>query len=385
MLTLEKFTGINNVLPSERLQPTELREATNVDIGVSGEIYRRSGYSEVTGSCHKNLHQSDGYMLATADSDLIKVGGGVLYSSLGVSRVWYLDLPDGRTVFSNGLIQGITDGTTTTGFGVPIPVSIGSPTDVAGELFPGDYQYQITYVRLSDGLEGGPAYSNSFPIVEGGIFLSGLPVLSGYKINVYITSHNAGDAYLAGSTVSGAFSYIGSNDALVVPCQTEFMQPAPVGTVLGMYRGRALVAQGDVLFASRQHRFELFDMRRDYKKMPDTITMVCSVVDGIYVGTNSGLYFLAGDGFDKLVQIKVLDGPVVSGSGVLVNGEFINRGDRVGAGTAMVCIIDGYIVAGFAGGDVVRLTEGRYKTSATEVSATFRMIDGVPQYIAISQ
>lgn len=385
MLTLEKFTGINNVLPSERLQPTELREAMNVDIGMSGEISRRSGYSEVTGTCHKNIHQSDGYMLATADSDLIRVGGGVLYASLGVSRVCYLNLPDGRTVFSNGLISGITDGTTTTGFGVPIPASIGALTDVAGDLFPGDYQYQITYVRLSDGLEGGPAYSNPLPIVEGGIFLSGLPVLSGYKINVYITSHNAGEAYLAGSTVSGAFSYIGSNDALVVPCKTEFMHPAPIGTVLGMYRGRVLVAQGDILFASRQHRFELFDLRSDYKKMPDTITMICPVVDGIYVGTNSGLYFLAGDGFDKLVQMKVLEGPVISGSGVAVNGELIGRGDGVGIGKAMICIVDGYIVAGFSGGDVVRLTEGRYKTSATEVSATFRMVNGIPQYMAIIQ
>ena len=44
-----------------------------------------------------------------------------------------------------------------------------------------------------------------------------------------------------------------------------------------------------------------------------------------------------------------------------------------------------WLVAGFAGGQVVRLTEGRYQTSATEVCATFREIDGVPQYMAVPQ
>ena len=37
MLTLEKFSGINNVVPQERLDTTDLTVATNVDIGLTGE------------------------------------------------------------------------------------------------------------------------------------------------------------------------------------------------------------------------------------------------------------------------------------------------------------------------------------------------------------
>ena len=130
MLTFDKFTGINNVLPTERLKPTELQQATNVDIGLDGEVRRRSGYSVVDPTCHKNLHKGDGFMLATCNGDLKAAGGATLYPSLGVDRVWYCNLPDGRTTFSNGLINGITDGTTVSGWGIPVPETIGTVTPI---------------------------------------------------------------------------------------------------------------------------------------------------------------------------------------------------------------------------------------------------------------
>ena len=72
MLTFEKFSGINNVLPSHRLGDDALTAATNVDIGLTGELSRRAGYAETLGTCHKNLHQADGLLLATVDGgDLV--------------------------------------------------------------------------------------------------------------------------------------------------------------------------------------------------------------------------------------------------------------------------------------------------------------------------
>lgn len=385
MLTLEKFTGINNVLPLERLKPTELQKAENVDIGLDGEIRRRAGYTVVDPTCHKNLHQADGFMLATSDGDLKAVGGGVLYPSLGVDRVWYCNLPNGKTTFSNGLICGITDGDAVTGWGVPTPDSLGAVTEIAGDLFPGDYRYALTYVRLVDGLEGAPLDSAPVSLPDGGIFLTGLPVEDGYKINVYLSSHNDDGLYLAGSTMGDAFSFIGKNDALVLPCRTDGFEPAPAGTVTAFWRGRVLIADGATLWASKPHQFEYFDRRRDFKQFPDDITMIQPVDDGIYVGTGSMLYFLSGLEFDKLQQVQVLRGRVVLGSGVAAPGDLIKVGDGVGNGAAMLCIADQCIVAGFNGGSVIRLTEGRYATDATEVWATFRKVDGVPQYAAAEQ
>ena len=389
MLTFKNFTGINNVIPTERLEhdpetgTAELSQAVNVDIGLKGEIRRRAGYTELLDTCHKNLHQSKGYMLATVDGgDLISMdedGGNrvTLYPSLGVSRVWYCNLPDGRTTFSNGLICGITDGQTMTKWGVPIPASVGAATQVGGGLFAGEYRWQLTHVRLSDGLEGAPAYSAPVQI-EGGIVLTGLPELDGHKLNVYLS--NGEHAYLAGSTTNGAFSFTGENNDLVLPCRTDFMRPAPAGTVSAFFGSRVLVAVGPVLYASRPNGWELFDIKRDFKQFEDDITLIQPVDDGVYVGTETSLAFLAGSEFDKLTYRSVALGRVVLGSGVSIQGEHAGQ-----SGSAMICIVDGVICAGFNGGNLVRMTEGRYQAGATEVAAAFRMIDRIPQYIAIPQ
>ena len=389
MLTFKNFSGINNVLPAHRLTETELTIATNVDIGLSGELRRRQGYSEMLDTCHKNLWQADGFMLATVDGgDLVAIAPSgtrtYVYFSLGSARVWYCNLPDGRTTWSNGLIYGITDGVTSTAWGVPVPQSIGAMASTAGSLFPGDYQYQLTYVRLADGQEGGPAYSNPMPI-SGGVSLTGLPALAGHKINVYLTGANGDAAFFAGSTATSSFSYSGPNEALTLPCRTEFLQPAPAGTVTAFWRGRVLLAVGSVLYASRTNQAELFDLRRDFKQFSAPITLIQPVDGGFFVGTTKELAFLAGAEFDKLAFTPVVSGPVVLGSGVAVRGELVKRGDGLGQGSAMICIADRVLVAGFSDGGISRLTEGRFTTDVAEVAATFRMIDRIPQYIAVPQ
>lgn len=397
MLTFEKFSGINNVQPLHRLTPdprsgvSALAVATDVDIGLSGELKRRSGYVETLATCHKNVQQADGFLLATVDGgDLISMdaaGGNrvTLYPSLGSTRVWYCNLPDGRATFSNGSICGITNGAVARTWGVPTPASLGALTDVAGLLHPGDYQYMLTYVRTADKLEGGPLYSNPLPVAAGGIVLTGLPTLAGHTINVYITAANGDDGFLAGNTANSAFSYTGKNDALIQPCRTGYLQPAPAGTVTAFWRGRVLIASGATLYVSKTNQWELFDFRRDFKQFSAPITLIQPVDGGVFIGTTYELAFMAGVEFDKLAYTTLAPGPVVLGSGVAVRGELIKRGDGVGGGSAMVCIAGGVLVAGFSDGGIYRMTEGRYRTAATEVAATFRQVNGVPQYIAVPQ
>lgn len=388
MLKFEKFQGINNILPPERLAETELVTAINVDIGLTGEIRRRNGYTMAAIGCHKNIWQAQGFMLATSNGRLMAIAPAgtqtVIHESIGASRIWYCNLPDGRTAFSNGLICGLTDGQTATDWGVPVPHATGGVTQVAGQLFPGEYRYQLTYVRLSDGLEGGPVYSAPFDVQQGGILLTGLPELDGFGINIYLTSHNDDSAYLAGTTLTGAFSYLRKNDELVLPCRTEHIQPAPAGIALQFWRGRVLAAAGNILHASRPSQWEHFDPLRDFKQFSAPITLVQPVDSGVYVGTDHELAFLTGSDFDGLAYTQVVDGPVVLGSGVEVRGDRVRVGDGVGQGRAMVCIADGVIVAGFNSG-VQRLSDSRYHTSVHEVAAIFREVDGIPQYLAVPQ
>jgi hypothetical protein len=216
------------------------------------------------------------------------------------------------------------------------------------------------------------------------MFLSGLPALAGHSINVYLTGANGDQAFLAGNTANGLFSYIGKNDVLTLPCRTGNLSPAPAGTVTAFWRGRVLTAVGNVLYASRTNAWESFDPRRDFKQFTSDITLIQPVGDGIYVGTTTELAFLSGTEFDKLAYRQVA-GPTVLGSGVAVRGELIQQGQGVGQGVAMVCIADNVLLAGFSGGLVIRMTEGRYTTDVTEVAATFRMAGRIPQYIAVPQ
>lgn len=387
MLTFKNFSGINNVIPAERLGESDLTVATNVDIGLTGEVSRRAGYARISEDAHTNLFQADGFLLATVglNGDLKNLTTNtVLYPSVGHDRVWYCALPDGRVAFSNGLICGLTNGATRSSWGAPTPPSTGALTEVAGALMPGQYRWQITYVRLSDGREGGPAYSGApVQVDSGGVFLSGLPTLAGHEINVYLTSQDSSEAYFAGSTPGSIFTFVGSNADLVQPCRTDFHEPAPAGRCLAEWRGRVLVAVDNVLYASVPNNQELFNVRRDFKQFVDPITAVVPVDDGIYVGTTKELAFIGGVQFDNLAYRKVVNGPVALGSGVAVRGELIKQGEGAGLGKAMVCIADGRIVAGFNGGGIVRMTEGRYCTDVAEVFAFFRSNNGIPQYVAI--
>lgn len=389
MLTFDNFTGINNVLPPERLGESQLTEAINIDLGLSGELCRRDGYSLAFAGSHLNLWQASDYLLATVAGDLTAIHPDgrriVVRAGLGDARLWYCSLPDGRTAFANGQACGITDGATATPWGVPTPTAIGILADVDGALMPGEYQYQLTYVRLADGLEGAPLAAPPVRIEQGGLVLTGLPVLAGYAINVYLTSQHGGTPYLAGQTGNGLFSFIGKNDTLTLPCRTEHLAPAPSGTLSAFWRGRVLLADGNLLLASRTNQWEAFDLRRDFKQFTAPITLIQPVDDGIYVGTERELTFLAGVEFDKLAFQPALTGRVVLGSGAAVRGERIRLGTGTGNGSAMICIAAGGLVAGFNQGAVVLLSEGVYATDVREVAATFRMVNGIPQYLAVPQ
>lgn len=386
MLTFAEFTGINNQAPEHRMGGTDLVQATDVDIGLTGDISRRGGYVEVTDQCHKNLHQAQGFMLATCGNALTAIHPGgarhVIHPALGPERIWYCDLPDGRTTYTNGLIHGVTDGLVGMDRSVPVPATLGLADASFGALHPGQYRYHLTHMRLADRLEGPAISSAPIAIDQGGLRLDGLPVRAGHAINVYLSGKDGEGAYLAGTTTERSFEFGGNNAALVLPCRTLGAQPFPVGTITAFWRGRVLVAQGDVLWASRPSAPHLADWK-DFKQLPSSITTIQAVDDGVYVGTADDLIWLGGTTWDGLTFTPTKRGPVVKGSGVSADGDCLKLGDGTGTGTAMLCIAGGEIVAGFAGGQTSSLTGGRYRTMATEVCATFREVNGIPQYMAV--
>ena len=387
MLTFEAFTGINNVVPAHRLKASDLVNGQDVDIGLTGGITRRSGYTARSDQCHKNLHQAAGFMLATCGPALTAIhpdgARHVIHPALGSDRVWYCDLPDGRTTYSNGLIQGVTDGFSNAERTIPAPDRLGAVDQAFGGLTPGQYRYSLTY-RRADGVESPAASSESVTLSQGGLRLDALPARDGMDLQVYLSGMDGEGGFLIGATSGSSFEWGGRNSELVLPCRTIGSREFPLGTITAFWRGRVLVAQGNVLWASRPMAPHLSDWR-DFRPMPSRITAILPMDDGIYVGTDEDLVWLAGTTFDALAYLPRRCGPVVMGSGVLAPGKQVKLGDGTGSGTAGLCIAGGEIVAGFAGGQTFSLTDNRYITDTTEVCATFRIEGGVPQYIAVPQ
>lgn len=388
MLTFGEFTGINNIIPEHRQGMSDLVVAMNVDIGRTGEITRRGGFTEVSALCHKNLWQARGFMLATRGSKLTAIHPDatehIIHPAIGPERLWFCNLPDGRTTFSNGLIHGVTDGVAGLERTVPTPTSNGAASVGFGNLDKGTYRYCLTHVRLADRAESVPTESVAVEITSGGLTLDGLPELDGHETLVYLSSHDGEGMYLAGVAVGGTLEFAGKNTQLVLPCRTLNARPVPVGTITAHWRGRVLTAVGDVLWASRPQAPHLSDWR-DFRPMGARITAIQPVSGGVYVGTDDDLIWLGGETFESLAWRATKLGPVVLGSGVPVPGDQIRAGEGTGNGEAMICIAGGEVVAGFDGGQAVSLTQGRYRTTVQEVSATFREVNGIPQYVAVAQ
>lgn len=375
-MKLDKFLGINNVADPERLRPGEMVAAEDVDIGGRGTLMARRGRTLLQAGAAHSVFKSPFGVFVVIDNDLLLFDtAGVLlrtvYNTIGYTRVWYTLLPDGRVGFSNGLVQGLASETETTMWGVPVPVDAGTGID-------GGTPYMITYVRISDSLEGPPCLGTKIDMTE---LIIGLPTMDGYRINVYFAPYGE-EMYLAGSTDTDTFSYDGRQ--LVLQHTGRGLGTPPTGTLLHAWNSRVLLVDGRTIWATRPLQPELCDLTQDFLQMPAEVTLVYGNGDGLFVGTIDGLYFLAGQVLADLKSSPIASGYVAKGSGVEIPLSYLNEKARPsGQLQGSLCLIDGAVHLLFGPGNVVGLTTTQYRISdVTEVHATFRVRDGVGQYLA---
>lgn len=376
-MLIKTFSGINNVAKDKRLKPDEFTRALDVDLASTGTLRARRGHAPlVTGTTAHSVFEAPFGVFCVVDRDLklFDTAGALLrtvYQGLGAKRVWYILLSDGRVGFSNGLINGIADLTTTYDWGMPTPVDAGA--GVAGEV-----PYFITYVRLSDGLEGPPAYGGSIDPAQA---IVGLPVRAGYTISLYLSP--GGAPLYAGNTSSDAITPLALSALGAAYTEPPLTAP-PVGILMAQFGPRVLIADGPRIWATQPFRDELCDATKDFLQMPDPVTLIYGVEQaGVFIGTTKNLFFAGGTTFDQLKAQPIAASSVVLGSAVEIDTPFLPEKIRpkdVQQGT--LCIIDGFVQLISGTGNVTPLTDQRYRTTHTEVYATARIRDGVLQYLA---
>lgn len=374
-MQIKTFLGINNVADTMRLKPGELTAATDVDVESTGKLRARLGHTPmVTGTTAHSVFEAPFGVFCVVDNDLklFNSAGTLLrtvYVGLGHLRVWYIVLPDGRVGFSNGLIKGLATLTATTDWGMPTPVDAGSGA-------PGSTPYMITYVRLSDGLEGPPAYGYDIDPAQDVV---GLPVRSGYSINLYIAP--AGAKLLAGNTTTDRITPSSTYGAVYV--EPPLTAP-PTGILMTMFGPRVLLAEGNVVWATHPFRPDLCDVSKDFMQFPEPVTLIYGIEQaGVFIGTTKNMYFASGSTLEQLKLQPIAATPVVKGSGVEIDTPFLPEKLRpANVQQGMLCIIDGFIQLISGSGEITPLTAQRYRTEYTEVYATARIRNGVLQYLA---
>lgn len=155
------------------------------------------------------------------------------------------------------------------------------------------------------------------------------------------------------------------------------------GQVLEIYNNRLYAANDRNLFFSDPAAMMQMDGRRNAIALPEIITMVKAVSDGIYVSTNKFVYFYGGDSPWAMKEIRVSDSPAILGMSVSVDGDNIGRG--VLGKTAYWMTEDGPF-KGYPGGNVIQLQDGRFGVENIEVgTAISSYLNGYWQFLSVGQ
>ncbi len=307
-VVLAQFKGLRNTISEERLAPTELAKAENIDIDDAGQVRRRRGQTlKLSGNCH-SLFEATGKTLVVKD--------GVL----GV------------------LLPNYTFTSILTGVG---------PNRVA-------------YVQVGE--------------------------------DVYFASQTVSGILHADNTVEG-WGAIGGEGTwlspIVNPSSTLFeirgklIGPPPMATELALYNGRIYLASGVDLWATELYLYKYVDRTKNFFQFESPITGLAAVSDGIYVGTETAVWFLRGT-LNQMVRNDVMGFGMLPNSIVSVPAELVRPESSVSRGAILFMSNTGLCI-GLDGGVTYNLTQERYLfPEATSVASLFRRQDGVNQYVGVA-
>ena len=244
-------------------------------------------------------------------------------------------------------------------------------------------QVAVIYRRDSDGLEGGATYAIDVS-TTGPITVTGIPTLAGYTASVYATSIGGETPYLVAENVGDTVSFnVTGPFAQDVPLRNMGLVPPPQGTgPLAYFLGRILVADDKVLWATEPYQYELVDPVAGYKVLESTITFLGNVVDGTYIGTDTGVFFMAGP-FENATLTRVSTRRAPKQTPAQIDMASVLKGEDQGVG--VLFMTDGGVCVGKPGGMVDNLTNKIFEfPKSTQIAVMARVQDGLNQFVGVA-
>lgn len=315
------FSGLRNTVSPERLGPRELARARNIDLDDAGQAHRRRGYAlRVLGRFHSVFTSAAGLSVAVKDGTLCQI------------------LPDFKLV---PLLGGISDA-------------------------------PLAYVEVGPTLYASSSH-NSFQVdqASGGVRPWGRVVSPSYQPS------------LAPGPADWWFSPVVNPSADLGPVGGKLLGAPPPATCLATYNGRIYLGAGTVLWATELFLYDYVDKNRNYRVFESPITMIGTVEDGVYVGTEQALYFLSGTFHEQTRVVKLRSG-VVPGTLAQLPADMISPTARAQADLpatttlALACMSHEGMLALLPGGTVYNLTRAAFVfPQAKHGASLFRYQDGM--------
>lgn len=383
--------GVDQVSPETSLLPGTARRIVNLDVhqGAVGPNGLIGGRVTTRSRVQKIISGTNTHSLWSGEHNTCYVDNGNLYrldgntaailarSAVGDAEMYYTEVA-GVVYYSNGTLTGTLVNGSNAPWGLPIPVGPVASVVTYGGLTAGDYMVAYTHTDVS-GRESGATMTVLVTVPDGGgIALTNPTSSSGYVTRLYVSPPNGENLYwVQDIPVGAAVSYVGTHTPGKM-LMTQHLQAPEPSTHLEAYNGRIYSAVGDVLLATQALNYDLTRPSTDFVVFPDPITMVKSVVDGLYVGTQHGVTYLDGDDLPSFKTRPADMLPPIAGSALAVDGGLFGE-----SGKGIVWLTRRGWVFGGAGGRVKRLTEAQMALPNYDRAASlYREHDGMRQVMS---
>lgn len=139
---------------------------------------------------------------------------------------------------------------------------------------------------------------------------------------------------------------------------SDDLSPLPAGQAIAFFKGKLLTFEDNVLNESIPGHLSVMEAEGGFKQFPETGRVIAPSVDGLYAGTENGIYFGAGSGLGKMPFVLVgnfgaKDVPVQYVDATAINGM------RIEGRFPLITTDDG-VCLGLPQGQLYNLTRKRF-------------------------
>jgi hypothetical protein len=167
--------------------------------------------------------------------------------------------------------------------------------------------------------------------------------------------------------------YVGPNTT------REFTDPPRRSHLVCIFAGRAWLAVDNYLFYSEPFAFGRFCLSDSWQMYPGRLRMVAATKDGLWVGTNEGVWSVLGTNPKEMVPERVSDAPVLEGSEAEIDATKFGAGKMYKR--ALMFTTEAGICIGANQGFFLNVTEPRLTYTATIKGAGLFRDGDSPQYV----